>query len=178
MAFCTNCGAQLEEGATTCPACGKETGAPAAAQPAQNAANDFVASVQNLNNTADTTAEYSQTDIVSGKGMSVLAYLGILCLIPLFAAKANRFVQFHVRQGFTLMLAEAALYTVNYISSLIFAKRWYGMVVGYSWPYYIIAIGCYAGLIAATVLAVIGIVNACRGRAKELPLTGKIKILK
>lgn len=178
MAFCTNCGAQLEEGATTCPACGKETGAPAAAQPAQNAANDFVASVQNLNNTADTTAEYSQTDIVSGKGMSVLAYLGILCLIPLFAAKANRFVQFHVRQGFTLMLAEAALYIVNLLAGAVFARRLYGFVVGYAWPYYIFSISCWIGMVLATVLAVIGIVNACRGRAKELPITGKIKILK
>jgi hypothetical protein len=31
MAFCSNCGAQMSEGATTCPQCGHPTGQPAAA---------------------------------------------------------------------------------------------------------------------------------------------------
>lgn len=185
MAFCTKCGAQIEDGAKFCPACGQTVGAatePEAAntaeQQTENAANSFAASVQNLNNTADTTAEYDPADIQKGKGMSVLSYFGILCLIPMFVEKANRFVQFHVNQGFTLMLAGIALSIINFLAGIIFAKKWLGITVGYSWPYYIIAVICWIGFIAIGVLAIIGIVNACQGKAKELPLIGKIRILK
>lgn len=179
MAFCTKCGAQIDDDAKFCSSCGQTVGtAPAAEQKTENAANNFSATVQNLNNTADTTADYDPADIQNGKVMSVLAYFGILCLIPLFAEKANRFVKFHVNQGFTLMIAGLGLSIINFLAGLIFVKRFYGFVVGYSWPYYIIAVICWLGFIAVAVLSILGIVNACQGKAKELPITGKIKILK
>lgn len=185
MAFCTKCGAQMEDGAKFCSACGQTVDAAAepeteqtAQQQAASAANNFAATVQNLNNTADTTAEYDPADIQNGKGMSVLAYFGILCLIPMFVEKSNRFVKFHVNQGFTLMLAGIALSIINFLAGVIFAKRWLGITVGYSWPYYIFAVICWIGFIIVGVLAIIGIVNACKGKAKELPIIGKIRILK
>ena len=36
--------------------------------------------------------------------MGVLAYIGILCLIPLLAAKDSEFAQFHAKQGLNLFL--------------------------------------------------------------------------
>lgn len=146
-------------------------------QQPQQAPNNFVSTVQNFNNTADTTGEYDPADIQSGRGIAWLSYLGALCFIPMFAAKANRYVQFHVRQGFTLFVGGVGLWLIQFITGLIFAKRWYGLVVGYTWPYYIFAVLCWIGYIFITVLSIIGIVNACKGRAKELPLIGKIDIL-
>ena len=40
-----------------------------------------------LNNTADATAEYDPNDIQQNKVMAIFAYLSWLVLIPIFAAK-------------------------------------------------------------------------------------------
>ena len=195
MAFCANCGAQLEDDAKFCATCGWKAAeeVPAAPAPEYQAAPapeyqapsqqpaGFASTVQNFNNTADTTGEYDPAEIQGGKGMSVLAYLGILCLIPLFAAKANRFVQFHVRQGFTLFVAGVALEIINLLAGLIFRAKetyWYWTYYVHTWPYYIFAFICWIGFILIAVLSIIGIVNACKGKAKELPITGKIDLLK
>ena len=50
----------------------------------------------------DTTNEYDKKEIENGKVMAILAYLGILCLIPYFAEKDNKYVRFHAIQGLNL----------------------------------------------------------------------------
>ena len=89
--------------------------------------------------------------------MAVLAY--IIFLIPLFAAKDSKFAKFHTNQGLVLFLAGIIASVVAVIP-----------VIGW-------IIAPLAG-IAITVLAVIGIINALNGKAKELPVIGKYKILK
>ncbi len=51
--------------------------------------------------------------------MVVLAYFGILCLIPFFAEKDDEFVQFHARQGLTLFISEIAVFIILFILSMI-----------------------------------------------------------
>ncbi len=51
--------------------------------------------------------------------MVVLAYLGILSLIPFFAEKEDDFVQYHARQGLTLFIAEIVLMVVLMVISMI-----------------------------------------------------------
>jgi len=51
--------------------------------------------------------------------MVVLAYFGILCLIPFFAEKDDEFVQYHARQGLTLLLAEIVIFAILMILSVI-----------------------------------------------------------
>lgn len=51
--------------------------------------------------------------------MVILAYFGILCLIPFFAEKEDEFVQFHARQGLTLFLAEIVIFVILMILSVI-----------------------------------------------------------
>lgn len=80
MAFCNKCGNQLPDGANNCPNCG----APAenAQQNTQNAQNF----VNNMMNTNDTTSQFDPQDINDNKGMSVLAYIGFLFLVPCLLA--------------------------------------------------------------------------------------------
>ena len=47
------------------------------------------------------------------KLMGVLAYLGILVLIPLLAAKDSKFAQFHAKQGLTLFIGEVILFVLK-----------------------------------------------------------------
>jgi len=73
--------------------------------------------------------------IVEGKIFGVIAYLSILCLVPIvyfstlrmlpvFSRKVNKFAIFHAKQGFVIFLLEVALVAVNIIpvvGQLIFA---------------------------------------------------------
>nr|MDD6336387.1 zinc-ribbon domain-containing protein [bacterium] len=164
MAFCGKCGAQLADGAKFCPACGAAVEQPA--QPQQASGNAF----QNMMNTPDSTGEYDQADINANKAMAVLSYIGILFLVPLFAAKNSKFARFHVNQGLVLCIAEV-IYGIAYsiLSSIILAISWK--------LYFLVQIIGIVSL-AFLALAIIGIVNAANGKAKELPLIGNIKILK
>ncbi len=123
-----------------------------------------------LNNTPDTTAEFSPEDIVQNKAMAILAYFGPLVLIPIFGAKNSKFARYHSNQGLVLLLAEIAYSIVaSILSSILLAISWR--------LYFLSSIFSLVSLIFL-VLAVIGIINAANGKAKELPMIGKFKLLK
>ncbi len=125
-------------------------------------------------NTPDTTAAYTQEDISSNKGMAILAYLSWLVLIPLFAAKNSPFAKYHTSQGFTLWLAGIVWNVVSWLLSKVFSLiPFLGGILNLLLGLISFAIG-----IAILVLAIIGIVNAAKGLARELPFIGGIKILK
>ena len=161
MAYCGKCGTKVDEGVKFCPSCGNPMEAPAPEQQAQTQQNtaqaDFSAKVTNLNNTADITDQFDKDDIEKNKVMGLLAY--ILFFIPLLAAKDSPFARYHANQGLVLFLAAI-------LSSVILIIPILGWIIA---PILSIVI---------TVLAVIGIINALNGKAKELPMIGKFKILK
>ncbi len=153
MLTCKQCGTQVEDGVKYCTNCG----APIEAPTEQKTAPDFSEKLSELNNTADSTSEYAPEDIEKNKVMAVLAY--IIFLIPLLAAKDSKFARFHTNQGLVLFIGAV-------IASVVAAIPVIGWIVA---PILSLAI---------TVLAILGIVNVLNGRAKELPVIGKFKILK
>lgn len=153
MLTCKQCGTQVEDGVMNCTNCGASIEAPVQ----QNQPIDLSEKFNEFNNTADTTAEYDAQDIEKNKVMALLAY--IIFLIPLLAAKDSKFARFHTNQGLVLFLGGIIASVVAVIP-----------VIGW-------IIAPIAGLVI-TVLAIIGILNALNGRAKELPVIGKFKILK
>ena len=169
MAFCGNCGTKIDDHAKFCPGCGQAVEAPATeqikteateqpiAEQAQGQQTDFSAKVANLNNTKDTTDQFDKDDIEKNKAMGLLAY--ILFFIPLLAAKDSPFARYHANQGLVLFLC-GLISSVLWIIPIL---RW---IIA---PILSIVI---------TVLAVIGIINVLNGKAKELPIIGKFKILK
>ncbi len=137
-------------------------------QPAQQ--TDFALKLQALNNTADTTSDYTAEDIEQNKVMALLGYLGILFLVPLFAAPNSKFARYHANQGLVLSLAAVAfgiVYTilVTVLLTISWRLSFLTSILGLLW-------------LAYPVLGIIGIINALNGKAKELPFIGKIKILK
>lgn len=109
--------------------------------------------------TPDTTASFDPEDINKNKIFAILAYFGILVLVPIFAAKDSKFAKFHANQGLLLFIAEIAGSVISIIPIL-------GTLVSF-----VVSIACFA-------LAIIGIINAAKGEAKELPVIGKYEILK
>lgn len=161
MAFCNKCGKQLPDGANNCPNCGAPAGN--TQQNTQNA-QDFV---NNMMNTNDTTSQFDPQDINNNKGMSVLAYIGFLFLVPLLACPNSKFARYHTNQGLVLFLLEFALGVVTGILGIIPIA---GLIIG--------GLLSAVGGIFTLVLMIMGIINAAQGQAKELPLIGKITLLK
>ena len=127
---------------------------------------DFNKKLNDLNDTPDTTAQFDPSDIEQNKLMAVLAYISWLVLIPIFAAKESKFARYHANQGIVLAIAElVAIVALNVLSGL--------PLIG--WLFSIVS--SLFGLVCC-IMAVIGILNAVNGRAKELPVVGKFRILK
>lgn len=87
-------------------------------------------------------------------GMAVIAYLGILVVIPLFTVKDDAFVKFHVKQGLVLLIIEILLFFLLSILPLL--------------GFLLIPLIS----LAVAILSIIGIINAANGKMKELPLVG------
>lgn len=128
--------------------------------------SDINEKFEEFNNTEDTTSQFDPDDIQQNKVMAIFAYLSWLVLIPILGAKNSPFARFHANQGLALAIAEIICWVVL------------GMLVKLP------LIGWIFGLVESIfsliclIFAIIGIVNAANGRAKELPIVGKFKILK
>lgn len=126
----------------------------------------------------DSTKEFTKKDIESGKGMGILSY--ILPFIPYFAEKNNKYVRYHAIQGMNLLIVAIA-YSIVYsvLSNLITVKKscWYIENCYRVTPWWITLPLSLIGL-CITILCIIGIVNVCNGKAKELPIVNKVKIFK
>ena len=110
----------------------------------------------------------SNSEAESGKVMGILSYIGFLSLIPFFAEKKNNFVIYHAKQGINLLLIELA------VSVLINVIWW---ILPWEFYTFVRVISAVAGL-AAIAISVLGIVNVCNAKMVELPVIGKIKIIK
>lgn len=139
---CKKCGAQVEDGVQTCPACGAAMNEP---------------EVVVTNNNVDVN------DAEQNKAMGILAYIGILWLVPLLAAKESPFARFHTNQGLVLFICEVALEIVGIILGFIPFVGW-----------------IFTSLlsIAPIPFIVLGIIAAAKGETKELPIIGQFKIIK
>ena len=101
---------------------------------------------------------YDEADIKNNKVMAILAYLGILVLIPLFAAKESKFARFHTNQGLILFI-------IALVCSACAKIKLIGWVFGFV-------------DLAVFIFAIMGIIYACKGECKELPIIGKYRFIK
>ncbi len=166
MAFCPVCGESVSNDAPNCPKCGtplnEQNKSP---NTSQQAVNDFV---NNLNNTADYSSQMDPADVENNKVMAVLAYIGILVFIPIFAAPDSKFARYHANQGLTLFIFDVIYGVIMTVLGVTVGK------IPVAGPI-IIAICGLAGLLIL-ILMICGIVNAVNGRAKDLPILGNIHL--
>lgn len=162
MAFCRKCGSALKDDAKFCASCGEPVEAPKTDP--RNVIND-------LNNTEDSTSDYSKDDIENNKFMAMISYLWILVLVPIFAAKDSPFAKFHANQGLVLLVCWVGYSIVAKIIDTITIAilPLFGIIISTVFLIFHIAF---------VVLMLIGMTNAKTGRAKELPIIGKIRILR
>lgn len=138
MAFCSKCGSPIEDNATSCPNCGA---------PVNGVSGEPVV-VSNSNDTL----------------MGILAYLGILALIPYFVKGQSTFVRYHAVRGMNLFLLE--LIAGVACSILTVGLPVIGSIIG------------WLVSIAGLVLSIFGIINAANKEMKDLPVIGGIQFIK
>lgn len=166
MKYCSKCGTALEDDARFCASCGSTVDGSS-----KGKSNDFSERLSKLNDTKDSTSSFDASDIKQNKAMAILAYISWLVLIPLFAAKQSKFARYHVNQGLILAIVEVAYW----IAEIVIGGLCGIISVGFG-----IVVSSLLGLanIAFVALMVLGIVNASKGKAKELPFIGKYTIIK
>lgn len=132
--------------------------------------SDIVERIKNLaKNTPDHTENYEKEDIQKNKDLCILSYLGILFVIPLIVSRNSKFSRFHVNQGLILFLSEIVLSAAT--------------GVGRIYPFRLFPFSMFSGIVSAVYglivlyFVVVGILNAVNGKAKELPIIGKIRFI-
>lgn len=136
MAYCAKCGSQLNEGDKACGNCG---------EPVQGAAGGNTSTGSN------------------DMWMGILAYLGILSLIPYLVKDQSSFVRAHAVRGINLFLLEVI--------------AWVAVGV-FSWvPVLNDILSTVVGL-ASFALSLIGIINVANKEDKDLPFIGSIRLIK
>ena len=169
MPFCKKCGTQTAQGAAFCPSCGEK--ADSTQQPQYQQPPYQQQSGQQYQSQQQGYHQQSGNDATNNKAMGILAYLGILVLVPIFAAKESRFARFHANQGLVLAITEIAYgIVISIINAIMFAISWRiaaitGTIFGILW----------LGFLAFSIL---GIINAANGKTDPLPVIGNITILK
>ena len=92
-------------------------------------------------------------EILEGKSFAILAYLSILCIIPLILKKDNPFVLAHGKQGLVIFLGQVAVIIVS-----IILGQWVLRL----------------GMFILSVFAFIGIIAVLQGRELKLPVISEI----
>lgn len=86
--------------------------------------------------------------------MGILAYIGILVIIPILTEKENKFVKFHVKQGLVLSAIEIVAYIITSMLSMLA-------------PFMMIV------QLGALAFSIIGIMNVVNVKEVELPIIGQ-----
>lgn len=118
---------------------------------------------------------FAPGDVSANKAMGVLSYIGILVLVPLIAGdKTSEYVRHHLNQGLLLWFAGIL---INWFTGGSFFGFSLYSILGHGFPvwWWLSAVGAVIGL-AIFICEIVGIVFACRGERRPLPLIGTVKI--
>ncbi|MDD3168607.1 MAG: hypothetical protein PHC91_03965 [Eubacteriales bacterium] len=119
-------------------------------------------------NSAESAEIYEEEDIKQNKTMAGLAY--ILFFLPLIVCKDSRFGRFHANQGLLLLILSVAGYiAISIVTTILATITWrlFGFIA--------LLYSIYGLFILA--IAIYGLVNGLNGKAKELPVIGKYRII-
>ncbi len=115
---------------------------------------------------------FNTEDVRNNKVYGILAYIGILFLVPLLAAKDSQYARFHANQGLVLFISEVLLNLVGRVVVFVIGIGTLGLLTNFA----SILVNLIVSAISIVYL-VIGILNACSGEPKTLPIIGGITIL-
>lgn len=182
MTYCVKCGQQVEKGMKFCPECGAEI-------PVVHKEQDFnqeYSYTEHENQDFSQEYSYAECTEVDGicsrngeeyfdasevevdRGMGILSYFGILILIPLLVRKEkSEYLKFHLNQGLILFIA-------SIICDLLTGDSFFGLRLLFYFDWWFTDIIFAIIDVAFLVAMIMGIVSACQGTRKPLPVIDKI----
>lgn len=166
MSFCPNCGAPNDEGSAFCANCGTKLEAPQQNQYAAPQQGEYHAPQQGEYQQYQETPQqsfvvdkgYEPSDIEANKLFAILAYLGPLVFVPVFAAKNSKFARFHANNGLVIFIA----WILSNILLVIPIVRHFVWIIS----------------IIVAIVDIIGLIQAIKGEAKPIPVISDIQIIK
>ncbi|WP_077532767.1 zinc-ribbon domain-containing protein [Massiliimalia massiliensis] len=182
--FCAKCGAQLPDNAAFCPKCGAASSSQASSQ--QNSwqaqPNQADQANQSSNGWNQPPQQAAPVQEKSNKVYRALAYVPILFWLPLAFDSQDEVGRKSSNQGLLLLILNVVVSLFDFIIvSLIL-----GSIFGHIWAFsaigsvlsVIFSIIFWVIRILSLVCTIIGIVKATQNEYFEVPLIGKIKIIK
>lgn len=115
------------------------------------------------------THVFDPKDIQNNKVMSGFGYL--IFFLPLIVMKDSKFARFHANQILLLLASQVVLGLVGGILMGIFGMLGLGIFVG------LVAFVMWILLLILEVLAIINMIGAFQGKAKRIPVIGKMTII-
>jgi hypothetical protein len=139
-------------------------------------ADKTIQAVEGFLNTEDHKSKFSNEDLRKYKNMAMICYIPFVSILFMFNAKTKKsdYFLFHTNQGLVVTLLWVASYFISRMLESLFYRK--SMVVNnevglISFISYILYCACF-------ISTIYGIVTTFNGSSKEIPLLGKIKLLK
>lgn len=116
---------------------------------------------------------FTTEDVEKNKVFGIFAYLGILVLVPLLGAKDSLYAKFHANQGLILFIFNIILNAAGRTITFALKVATFGMMNNA-----INVLVSLATTAVSLVFVIIGIINACSGEPKKLPIIGGFTLIK
>jgi len=132
--------------------------------------------VESFIDTPDHTKEYTQEDLKLYKTSAMISYIPFVCFyfILLGKIKSSNYLKFHVNQGLNITVIVTAVYFLDKTVTSFFSRD---SLVLNSTPG-IVSFVLYALYFICFLYILFGISNTSNDLSKELPIIGKIRLLK
>ncbi len=159
MPFCSNCGAPNDEGSAFCANCGaKLEAAPQQNQYAAPQQGEYHQYQETPQQSFVVDKGYEPSDIEANKIFAILAYIGPLVFVPIFAARNSKFAKFHANNGLVIFITWLLC---NILRAIPVIKHFVWIIS-----------------VLVAIVDIIGIVQAIKGEAKPMPVISDINIIK
>jgi len=155
MTLCDSCGMQMQNETKICPSCIHK--------------HDKQIYTESVKNVPCDAWDISTDDVEHNKVPACCSYIPIMFLLPILVAPNSRYVRFHVNQSVILFALGNGVGVI--LGCLFFLQLSIPLIL-------ILATIFFINYVLVTILGIIGAINAFKGRVKELPVIGKIRIVK
>ncbi|MDD5671949.1 MAG: hypothetical protein PHN49_09935 [Candidatus Omnitrophica bacterium] len=103
----------------------------------------------------DESTPPQDAEVQEAKFFAAIGYLSVLCFVPLFLKKQNKFAQFHGKQALVLFILEIAAFILKIVPVL-------GDLVS------------YLAVVVFGILSLVGIIKVLMGEYWEMPVVSDI----
>lgn len=119
-----------------------------------------------------TAVGYDQNDIAQNRVLCAVSYIPPLFFLPLIACKNSPYGRFHANQSLLLLLLSVAVGIVFGVTTAIFKAIYLFPIAA------LLGVISWLASLGILALTILGIIWTAQGEAKEIPIIGKIRIIK